>query len=206
MTVLSLVIKGGWTMLFIALCSIVGAWVYIERMLTYRRLDLSASKLLDEIRPLVINGKADEAEQHVSGNDAPVAQVVRDGLRSRGKGREGIKDAVESSGNFQVRALEARTDILATVAGITPLLGFLGTVLGMIEAFQQIETRGGNVDATVLAGGIWVALITTAAGLAVGIPAIVAYNHLSGRIRDIVAEMERAGDEVVGLLTQEAAP
>jgi len=201
MTLLSLVIKGGWIMIPIALCSIIGVWVYIERLLAYRRLKVDVPPLMEQIHPLVAAGQVEEAERQLAQSGAPVAQVLSAGLRAREKGREGIKEALESAGNRQVHLLEERTGILATVAGVAPLQGFLGTVTGMIKAFQQIENLGGNVNATVLAGGIWEAMITTAAGLIVGIPAIVAYNHLISFIRGMVAEMEQAGGELIAMLT-----
>jgi len=200
MTLLSLAVKGGWVMIFIALCSVIGLWVYIERLLAYRRLAIDTPLLLEQLRTYVGSGKEDEAEERLNQSGAPVATVLAAGLRARKKGREAVKDALEDAGNQQVYLLEERTNILATVAGVAPLLGFLGTVTGMIRAFQQIENLGGNVNATVLAGGIWEAMITTAAGLIVGIPALVAYNHLAARIRALVADMEKAGAELLSLL------
>lgn len=200
MTLLSLVIKGGWVMIPIALCSIIGLWVYVERLLTYRRLAFDNSRLLEQLRAFVGSGDDREAERRLTESNTPVAQVLAAGLRAKGKGHEAVKAALESTGNEQVYRLEERTAILATVAGIAPLLGFLGTVTGMIKAFQQIESLGGNVNATVLAGGIWEAMITTAAGLIVGIPALVAYNHLISRIRTFTTDMERAGNELVSVI------
>ncbi len=201
MTVLSLLLKGGWVMVFILLCSIVGVWIYVERILAYSRLRLNGARLLQEVRDMLGQDRDEDALSRVQSFDAPVARVLDAGLSVRHKDRETIKDAVEAEGNRQVHVLEERTTILATVAGVAPLLGFFGTVLGMIKAFQQIENLGGNVNATVLAGGIWEAMITTAAGLAVGIPAIVAYNHLSSRIHAMATEMEDAGSELVVLLS-----
>ena len=201
MTLLSLAIKGGWVMIFIAICSIIGLWVYIERLLAYRRLAVDTPRMLEQLRSFIGSGSEDEAERRLNESVAPVARVLTAGLRVRTKGREAVKDALEDAGNEQVYLLEERLNILATVAGVAPLLGFLGTVTGMIKAFQQIENLGGNVNATVLAGGIWEAMITTAAGLMVGIPAIVAYNHLTSRIRAMSADMEKAGGELVSLIS-----
>lgn len=201
MTVLSLMTKGGWIMMLIAICSIVGAWVYIERIMTYRRLEMKAERLLELIKSLIASDRVSEAEERLAKVDASVAKVVRAGLAQRGKGRDVVREALEAEANHQTHMLEERTSILATVSGVAPLLGFLGTVLGMIKAFQQIESLGGNVNATVLAGGIWEAMVTTAAGLAVGIPAIIAYNHLSTRLGSMIAEMEKAGDDLLALLS-----
>jgi biopolymer transport protein ExbB len=201
MTLLTLLTKGGWTMIFIALCSIVGVWIYVERLMLYNRLKVDVSALMELVRGMIVAGNAGNAQERVGELDAPVAKVLSAGLTVRDKGTASVKDALEAEGNRQVYTLEERTNILATVAGVAPLLGFLGTVTGMIKAFQQIEGLGGNVNATVLAGGIWEAMITTAAGLTVGIPAMVAYNHLSTRIKAMSADMENAGSELVSLLS-----
>jgi len=200
MTVLSLVVKGGWVMIFIGLCSIIGAWVYIERLLMYRRVDVDAGRLMGAIRPLIEAGRLEEAERQLARIDAGPASVLRAGLGAWSRGREAVRDALEAAGNQEVFRLEERTSMLATVAGIAPLLGFLGTVTGMIKAFQQIENLGGNVNATVLAGGIWEAMITTAAGLMVGIPALAAYNHLNNRIHRMSAQMEQSGGELMSMM------
>lgn len=199
MTVLELITKGGWIMILIALCSIVGVWVYIERLMLYRKLEMNATRLLDIIKPMISEGRVEEARAKLDQLDTAPARVVHTGLEVLQQGRDATREALEGEASRQVYILEDRTAILATVAGVAPLLGFLGTVLGMIKAFQQIENLGGNVNATVLAGGIWEAMVTTAAGLVVGIPAIVAYNHLSGKLRAVVAEMESVSNGLLNL-------
>jgi biopolymer transport protein ExbB len=200
MTVFELVGKGGWIMVSIALCSIVGAWIYIERVLAYRLLKSDAGRLVDLIKPMIMADNADQAREKLASLDDAASRVLRTGLSVYDKGRQATREAIEGEANYLVYQIEERTSVLATVAGVAPLLGFLGTVLGMIKAFQQIEGLGGNVNATVLAGGIWEAMVTTAAGLAVGIPAIIAYNHLQSMMRSIIASMEKAGDELLNLM------
>lgn len=200
MTLLSLAIQGGWLMIPIALCSIIGVWVYVERYLTYRRVRLDAISLLEQIRPAITSRQTAEVERRLAMNPAPVGQVIAAGLRSLAGGRDAVREAMENAGNRQIHILEKRLPILATVAGVAPMLGFLGTVIGMIVAFQQIENLGGNVNATVLAGGIWQAMITTAFGLIVGIPALIGYNHLSGIVQEFAADIEYAGAEFLTLV------
>ncbi|HQK22201.1 MAG TPA: MotA/TolQ/ExbB proton channel family protein [Candidatus Latescibacteria bacterium] len=200
MTLLSLAIQGGWLMIPIALCSIIGVWVYVERYLTYRRVRLDGISLLEQIRPAVTSRQTAEAERRLAMNPAPVGQVIAAGLRSLAGGRDAVREAMENAGNRQIHLLEKRLSILATVAGVAPMLGFLGTVTGMIIAFQQIENLGGNVNATVLAGGIWQAMITTAFGLIVGIPALIGYNHLSGIVQEFAADIEHASAEFLTLV------
>lgn len=200
MTLLSLAIQGGWLMIPIALCSIIGVWVYVERYLTYRRVRLDGISLLEQIRPAVTSRQTAEVERRLAMNPAPVGQVIAAGLRSLAGGRDAVREAMENAGNRQIHLLEKRLSILATVAGVAPMLGFLGTVTGMIIAFQQIENLGGNVNATVLAGGIWQAMITTAFGLIVGIPALIGYNHLSGIVQEFAADIEHASAEFLTLV------
>ncbi|HPU84597.1 MAG TPA: MotA/TolQ/ExbB proton channel family protein [Candidatus Latescibacteria bacterium] len=200
MTLLSLAVQGGWLMIPIALCSIIGVWVYVERYLTYRRVRLDGISLLEQIRPAVTARQTAEVERRLAMNPAPVSQVIAAGLRSLAGGRDAVREAMENTGNRQIHLLEKRLSILATVAGVAPMLGFLGTVTGMIVAFQQIENLGGNVNATVLAGGIWQAMITTAFGLIVGIPALIGYNHLSGIVQEFAADIEHAGAEFLTLV------
>jgi biopolymer transport protein ExbB len=200
MTLLSLAIQGGWLMIPIALCSVVGVWIYVERYLTYRGLRVDTMQLVEQLRPAVAARQANEAERRLVQSHAPVAQVLSAGLRVFGRNRETVRESLESAGNFQLHLLERHLSILATVAGVAPMLGFLGTVTGMIAAFQQIENLGGNVNATVLAGGIWQAMITTAFGLIVGIPALVGYNHLMSIVQSLSADMERAGAEFLTMV------
>ena len=201
MTLLSLVAKGGWIMIFIGLASIAGAWAYLERLLSFNALKINVEGLTKQIRGYVEQGRVSEGIQRFEKLPAPAAKVAVAGLRASGKDREVIREAIETEANRQVRILESRTTVLATVAAIAPLMGFLGTVTGMITAFHQIESLQGNVDASVLAGGIKEALVTTAAGLIVGIPAIVAYNHITTRIQKMVGEMEDVGGELVVMLS-----
>jgi biopolymer transport protein ExbB len=209
-TALELMLRGGWTMLMIAVCFVIALVVYIERLWAYHELRATSADPLGPIRDTVAGGDTAGAETTLrsgrkakGGSEAALPSVVRvllDGLRLADKGVGAVKDAVETSGNYEVHRHEERLVIIATVAALAPLLGFLGTVLGMIKAFRQIENLGGNVNATVLAGGIWEALVTTGAGLFVGILAVGAYNHLNTRIRAVSAEIERAAGELVGLL------
>lgn len=200
MTLLSLAIQGGWIMLPIALCSIVGVWIYVERYLTYRGLRVNGLQLLEQLRPAILARQADEAERKLAQSPATVAQVLAAGIRVFGRSRETLRESMENAGNHQLHQLEQRLSVLATVAGVAPMLGFLGTVTGMIAAFQQIENLGGNVNATVLAGGIWEAMITTAFGLIVGIPALVGYNHLTSIVQSLSADMEQAGAEFLAMV------
>jgi len=135
----------------------------------------------------------------------PISRILKQGLERLGRPITEIQDAVQAAGKHEAFALEKRTDLLASTAGIAPMLGFLGTVTGMIRAFQEIQNLQGNVNPSVLAGGIWEALITTAVGLAVGIVALLFYNYLVTRISRLVNDMERSATNFIDLL-QEPVP
>jgi biopolymer transport protein ExbB len=131
---------------------------------------------------------------------------LKQGLERLGRPISEIQDAVQAAGKHETFDLEKRTNLLASIAGIAPMLGFFGTVVGMIRAFQQIQNLQGNVNPSVLAGGIWEALITTATGLLVGILALFSYNFLMGRIRRISNAMERSATDFIDLLQEPVSP
>lgn len=128
---------------------------------------------------------------------SPIGNMVRKGLKKFGMGHERVKEAIENAGRQEVSKLEKGLSILATVAGVAPLLGFLGTVTGMIQAFMRIEDLAGAANPSDLAGGIWEALITTAFGLIVGIPAYAFYNYFVSAIKKFVSDMETVANDVV---------
>jgi biopolymer transport protein ExbB len=130
----------------------------------------------------------------------PVAHIVKAGILKHDRPKEEIKETIQDAGQHEIPRLEKNLSVLATIAHISPLLGLLGTVLGMIAAFQRIQAESGRVNAGDLAGGIWEALITTAAGLSVAIPTYVAYNYLVSRVNALVLDMEKSATEVVDLL------
>ena len=131
------------------------------------------------------------------GETGPVAAVLTAGLARVGRGREQLRDALERTANAEIWSLERHLSTLATLATIAPLLGFLGTVMGMIRAFMKIEALAGNVNAEVLAGGIWEAMVTTAAGLAVGIPTLIFHNTFVGRVGRVAHELESGASQLL---------
>ena len=128
---------------------------------------------------------------------SPIAHMVRKGLKKFGLGHERVKEAIENAGRQEISKMEKGLSILATVAGVAPLLGFLGTVTGMIQAFMRIEDLAGSANPSDLAGGIWEALITTAFGLIVGIPALAFYNYFVNAVKRLVSDMETVANDVV---------
>lgn len=197
--------QGGWVMWPILILSIVAIAIFVERLVTLRRAKTDPKAITDRIRSYVHSGDIGGAIAFCEAQGKPITRILHDGLERLGRPIAEIQDAVQAAGRHEAFELEKRTDLLASIAGIAPMLGFLGTVTGMIEAFQQIQSLQGNVNPSVLAGGIWEALLTTAAGLVVGIVALFFYNLLANRIGRIVNDMERTATSFIDLL-QEPAP
>ncbi|MFO7767859.1 MAG: MotA/TolQ/ExbB proton channel family protein [bacterium] len=200
MSVFSILVRGGWLMIPIALCSFIAAGIVIERWLTLRKARVNIGTLMNRVRQALRGGEVGRAVDVCEETPGPVAGMLKMGIQRAGASRAVIRETVESAGKAELYKLERGLDTLATVAAVAPLLGFLGTVTGMIKAFMEIQALGGQVNANVLAGGIWEALMTTAAGLTVGIPAMIFYNWLVGRVQHFVFEMENSSMELLDLL------
>lgn len=204
-TILDTLMLGGWILIPIALLSFLAIYIFVERMLTLRRAATDPAEIMERIREYVQAGNIHGAQAYCEAQDKPITRILKHGLDRLGRPIAEIRDAVNATGKHEAFELEKRTDLLASIAGIAPMLGFLGTVTGMIRAFQQIQNLQGNVNPSVLAGGIWEALISTAAGLIVGILAFFFYNYLLTRINRLVNDMERTATDFIDLL-QTPAP
>ena len=207
MNLWNLILSGGPLMWPILLCSLFALTIVIERILFFQSITIDSIKLKRQIMELVKNNKIKEAVALCEGMSSPVAKIFKAGLVKFGSGREEIKDNIEDASLFEIPKLEARLSTLATIGHISPLLGLLGTVTGMVSCFHTIQLRAASLNPVSpgdLSGGIWEALITTVAGLMVAIPTFVAYNYLVGRVNDFVSEMERAATGIVNFLSQMA--
>ena len=205
-SVLDILIEGGWVMVPLLLLSLAALYLFVERMMAVRRARGSDPEATTQrIRQDVRAGRIEEALAHCREEDTPVARILHRGLERLGRPISEIQDAVQAAGKHEAFELEKRTDLLASIAGVAPLLGFFGTVTGMIDAFRQVQALQGNVNPSVLAGGIWEALVTTATGLAVGILALLAYNYLLGRIKRLTNDMERSATAFIDLLQEPVA-
>jgi biopolymer transport protein ExbB len=202
MNLLSVLAKGGWLMIFIGIFSLIALGIFIERLMVLRKARINLNAFLIKIRQYIGKGDYDNALLVCSNTPGPISKVLERGIRLRNQSREEIKDAIESAGKTEIYQLEKGFAALATISGVAPLTGFLGTVTGMIQAFMRIQELGGNVNATVLAGGIWEALITTAAGLLVGILTLLAYNFLLTKVQRLVFEMEISSTNLLELLSR----
>jgi biopolymer transport protein ExbB len=187
---LEIVQAGGWLMLPIIACSIAMAAIILERLWTLQRKRVLPKNLTAQVREWVQADKLDIKHLQSLHQSSPLGQLLAVGLANRNASREVIKESIEDTGRHVVHELERYLGPLGTIAAISPLMGLLGTVLGMIKVFAAIMANGvGNPGA--LAGGISEALITTAAGLSVAIPALIGYRHLRGRIDGLIIEMEK---------------
>ncbi len=200
MNLFSIVSRGSWLMIPIVLCSVVAAAIIIPKYFSLRKSAANTRHLMMKLKGLILKGDTEEAIAICTETPGPTAKVLKQGIERAHKDKDEIKEAIESAGKEQLFYLERYLGVLATIAGVAPLIGFLGTVTGMIDAFMEIERLSGNVNATVLAGGIWEALITTAAGLIVGILTYICYNYFVTRVQRFVFEMETSSNELIELL------
>ena len=197
---LELLFLGGWSMVPIVLLSFVMVWIVWERFRALRRAKGDPDTLARNVADYVQAGNVAGAIAYCRERNSPASRILQRGLERLGRPIAEIKETVHEAGRRESFDLEKRMDLLASVAAIAPMLGFLGTVTGMIAAFRQIQAYEGLASPAVLAGGIWEALVTTAAGLAVGLLALFAYNLLIGRITRLVHEMERVTSDFIDLL------
>jgi biopolymer transport protein ExbB len=189
-------------MIPIAILGFIGLYVFIERLLTIRKAGRIDRNFMNQIRDMVTHGNIDAALMLCKNTDTPVARMMEKGVSHIGKPFDDIRGAIENEGNLEVFKLERNMTMLATVAGGAPMLGFLGTVTGMITAFHNISLAQSAVSPGLVAGGIYEALVTTAGGLFIGVPAYFGYNHLTNMIDKVIFRMEATTVEFIDLLEQ----
>ncbi|HYE96063.1 MAG TPA: MotA/TolQ/ExbB proton channel family protein [Rubricoccaceae bacterium] len=200
LSVLDLLVKGGWVMIPILLLSLLAVYVLAERLLALRRAHSDPDRLMRTVRDYVQSGDLSGAVGYCRAEDTPASRIIQSGLERVGRPIAEIREAVQAAGRQEAFRLEKHMDLLASAAALAPMLGFLGTVTGLIQAFQAIQYVQGSVSPALLANGMWEAMITTAAGLTVGIPAMFAYNFLFNRIRRTINDLERTATDFVDLL------
>jgi biopolymer transport protein ExbB len=180
-------------------CLALGVLVIIWKFFDLFSKSSKTRKILGEVNQLLAEQKIDEAVQLCEASDSPASNILAAGLERRAEGTDRVMKAIENQGLLELSKLEKGLVVLATLTNIAPLLGFLGTVIGMIIAFQAIEVAG-EVEATLVAGGIKVALLTTAAGLAIAIPVSIAHNYFVSRIDGLVIDMEESAQKMIDTL------
>ena len=203
MTVFDLFLKGGPVMWFILAASLLATAIIIQKLITLARVKTDGGKFILQIRSVLSKGDMSAALSMCSEAATPLSNILRAGLLKMKGTHQDVKDAVESAARMEVYKLERGLGLLGSIAGIAPLLGFLGTVTGMIGAFRVIEVNEGVVNPQLLASGIWEALLTTAFGLIIGIPAYFFYNYLVNRVAHFVFETENSCNDFLDIAQSE---
>jgi biopolymer transport protein ExbB len=197
--------KGGPVIWVLLLASAVGIAVFIERLLHYHRAQINSVEFLNGVRTVLRRTNVVEALSICEATPGPVARLVKAAVLARDHGREAVRDAIEEAGTVEVPRLEEKLVIVATIAQISPLIGLLGTMMGFIKVFMVVSAEGQFATLQQLSGGIWESLLATTAGIAVAVPAYVAYNYLVTRMSSIVLDMEKASVEIVNIVMDSPA-
>ena len=200
LSLIDLASKGGWLMLVLLILSILAIYIFGNKYWLIRKAGKMDKNFMNDIHDLIHDGKINSALELCRQYDSPIARLVEKGIERIGRPLNDIQTAVENMGNVEVARLEKNLPMLATIAGGAPMIGFLGTVTGMIRAFFQMSTAGNNIDITLLSGGIYEAMVTTVGGLFVGIIAYFGYNFLTSQISNLVFKMENTTIEFIDML------
>ena len=192
--------KGGWLMIVLLILSILAIYIFGNKYWLIRKAGKMDKNFMNDIHDLIHDGKINSALELCRQYDSPIARLVEKGIERIGRPLNDIQTAVENMGNVEVARLEKNLPMLATIAGGAPMIGFLGTVTGMIRAFFNMSTAGNNIDITLLSGGIYEAMVTTVGGLFVGIIAYFGYNFLTSQISNLVFKMENTTIEFIDML------
>jgi biopolymer transport protein ExbB len=201
---IDLALKGGWIMVPIVLLSIIAVYIFFDRYFAIKKAGKFDTNLLEKIKIYITSGKIDEAVNLCRSSSNPAARMLEKGISRIGRPLTDVNAAIENVGNLEISKLEKGLPVLASVAGGAPMIGFLGTVMGMIQAFYDMANAGNNIDVTLLSSGIYQAMVTTVAGLIVGIIAYFAYNILVANVEKVVFKMEATTSEFMDLLNEPA--
>lgn len=198
--------KGGWLMWPLLALGGYTIYLFVERYIAIMKARKIDRDFMNVIRDYITQGRVSAAIEVCQANDTPIARMIEKGITRIGRPMSDVQSAIENVANLEVSKLEENLPILATIAGGAPMIGFLGTVLGMVQTFMEMSAAGGTVDMSLLAGGMYVAMVTTVAGLVVGIPAYFGYNYLVSRIEKLVFRMEANSIAFLDLLSQPVKP
>lgn len=204
MNLIQMFLKGGLVMWPILACSVIGLAIVVEKFMVIRKAKINVPSFSIRTRGMLKKKDVAGAINYCLEEKSPIANIIRRGLKKINFGRKRVLESIEAAGKQEISKLEKGLSTLATVAGAAPMLGFLGTVTGMISAFMRIQELQGSASPADLATGIWEALLTTAFGLFVGIPALALYNYFVSRISKIVLDMERVATDILDVLDETA--
>ena len=187
----------------LALMSVVAVYIFVERFLAIRNAGKDDKLFMDRIRDYIKNNDVKSAINFCRVTNTAAARIIERGISRMGKPAAEIQAAIENTGDLEIAIMERRLPVLATIAGGAPMIGFLGTVIGMVEAFWQMSNAGGNIDISLLSSGIYQAMITTVGGLVVGIISLFAYNYLVAKVDSVVNEIEAKSLTFMDIISEE---
>ncbi len=199
---LDLLVKGGYMMIPLYLLFVLAIFIFVERMMILKKASKTPKGLMDQVKMMVQGGNIQQAKMICQGEETPVAHMLTKGLERIGSPLKNIEVAIENVGKIEIYKLEKNLGLMATVSGAAPMIGFLGTVTGMIQAFISVAQEEGMVSPKLLSTGIYEAMITTATGLVVGILAYLGYNYLVSKVSKLVHNMEYTSIEFMDLLQE----
>jgi len=197
-----MVLKGGWVMVPIILLSLIAIYIFVERFYVITRAGHEDMNFMNRIKDYIYDSKIDAAVALCKSSKSPASRMVEKGITRIGRPLNDVNTAIENVGKLEVYKLEKGLPTLATVAGAAPMIGFLGTVIGMIKAFYDMSNAGNNIDVSLLSNGIYTALVTTVAGLIFGILAYFAYNILVSKVEKVIFRLEATSTEFMDILNE----
>ncbi len=201
---IEMAMSGGWIMIPLLLLSVVSVYIFLERYFAIKRSSKVDDTFMNRIKDYIHDGKIESALALCQAQDSPIARMIEKGITRIGRPLNDVNTAIENVGNLELSKMEKGLSVLATVAGGAPMIGFLGTVIGMIRAFFDMANAGANIDVSVLSSGIYTAMVTTVTGLIIGIIAFFAYNYLVTRVDKVVHNMQAHALEFLDLLNEPA--
>lgn len=204
LSIWDLTMRGGWIMIPLAILSLISIYIFIERCLAIRGAQKEDATFMQRIRDYIHEGSIESARNLCAKTDTPYARLIAKGISRIGRPMNDVLVTIENTGNIEIANLEKGLGWLATTAAGAPMIGFLGTVMGMVKAFFNLASAGSSANIAVLADGIYAALVTTVAGLIVGIIALFAYNYLTSRINKVMNSLEAKTMEFMDLLNEPA--
>lgn len=199
---MDMALKGGWLMIPLVVLFFLAVYIFVERLRVINAASKSDPTFMSKIKDYIVDGKVDSAKKLCRQTNNPSSRMIEKGISRIGRPMNDVQVAIENVGNIEVAKLEKGMSLIASVAGGAPMIGFLGTVTGMVKAFYDMANAGSNVDITILSSGIYEAMITTVGGLIVGVSAYFAYNYLVSRVSKIVNDMEDKTMEFMDMLNE----
>ena len=190
MNLWDMAVKGGWVMVILALLSVICVYIFVERLVVLKKVSKVDPVFMERIRDYVKTNELKSAINYCRVTNSPVSNMIEKGLDRLDRPAAEVQAALENAGNLEVAKLEKGLSVMATISSGAPMIGFLGTVLGMVKAFWEMANAGNNIDITLLSSGIYEAMITTVGGLVVGIIAMFAYNYLVSKVGDVTNTLE----------------